>query len=498
MSNIRLLAIVLLATAAAACTTDPLPARPAPDVVDTGTGTGTGTGTAGAIGTSTRADAGSPCADPANPVYCGAIGTFPGGCWASRTVCSTITNCGTSAAPEYKACGTAGYHPDCSGTTCLPNSGGGGASGSTGRGGMGGTTSGIGGTSGSTTSGGIGGTTAACPTSLSDSTCNVCDKQMCCTQAHTCANDTSCFSLADCVANCTTSSCESTCGASYPSGVAPLNAWMDCLASACGVACNSSGGTGGNSGAGGRSTVTFQNGGAPGPMTGGAAGGSPSAGGSIALVCPAATWYPDCDLTTGVVTGNACTPYPPIFAIDASCTIGQWANDGTSSGYFYDPWCNSPTASPSDCTLTMACAPNSMHITGSYLGSGGPEIVEGNGGWGLNLWQTTYPDAGPGCQMISGAGLTGLTVDINVTTLPAGNHLYIGMILANGNSGTYTAVLAAGAQTLHIPWACIKNDKVCGTIPGPGITNFYFAFDWFNDSGASHAVDITISNLGFY
>jgi hypothetical protein len=100
--------------------------------------------------------------------------------------------------------------------------------------------------------------------------------------------------------------------------------------------------------------------------------------------------------------------------------------------------------------------------------------------------------------MISGAGLTGLTLSVNVTTLPAGNHMYVGVTLANGNSGTYTALLAAGAQTLKIPWACFKNDKTCGTIPGPGITNFYFAFDWFNDSGATHAVDVTISNLGFY
>jgi hypothetical protein len=186
-----------------------------------------------------------------------------------------------------------------------------------------------------------------------------------------------------------------------------------------------------------------------------------------------------------------------MFALDASCTIGQWANDGTSSGYFYQPWCNSPTASPSDCNLTMACTTNSMHITGSYLGSGGPEAVDGNGGWGLNL-QTTYPDAGPGCQMISGAGLTGLTVDINAVTLPTGNHLYIGMYLANGNTASYYAVLAAGAQTLRIPWACLKNEKSCGSIPGPGIMNFNFSFDWFNDSGATHAVDVTISNLGFY
>jgi len=278
------------------------------------------------------------------------------------------------------------------------------------------------------------------------------------------------------------------------------------LASACVSSNSNNTGAGGATGeAGGVAAGGVAAGGvaAGGVAVGGAAaGGVPAggvpAGGTITVTCPgAAPSYPDCTLLdAGVTPGNACPPNPPIFALDASCTIGQWANDGTSSGYFYNPWCNSPTASPSDCTLTMACAPNSMHITGSYLGSGGPETVDGNGGWGLNL-QTTYPDAGPGCQMISGAGLTGLTVDINVATLPTGNHLYIGLYLANGNTASYYAVLAAGAQTLRIPWACFKNEKTCGSIPGPGIMNFNFSFDWFNDS-ATHTVDVTISNLGFY
>ena len=99
--------------------------------------------------------------------------------------------------------------------------------------------------------------------------------------------------------------------------------------------------------------------------------------------------------------------------------------------------------------------------------------------------------------MIDGTGQTGLTLDINVATLPTGNHLDIGISLANGNSADYTAVLTAGAQTVKIPWACFKNKNLCGSVPGPGITNFYYSFDWFND-GATHAVDITISNLGFY
>ena len=280
------------------------------------------------------------------------------------------------------------------------------------------------------------------------------------------------------------------------------------LAASFSVACVSSGNnnsaTGGATAAGGATTA----GGATAPggatatggadLTGGstvtAAGGATSAGGAIAITCPAATTYPQCTLLdAGVAPGNACPPNPLILALDANCTTGLWANDNTSSGYFYQPWCNNATTT---CTLTMTCATNSMHVAGSYVGSTG-NTMDGNGGWGANL-QTTYPDAGPGCQMISGAGLTGLTVDINVATLPTGNHLYIGLYLANGNTASYYPVLAAGAQTLRIPWACFKNEKQCGSIPGPGIMNLNFSFDWFSDVGATHTVDVTISNLGFY
>jgi hypothetical protein len=69
--------------------------------------------------------------------------------------------------------------------------------------------------------------------------------------------------------------------------------------------------------------------------------------------------------------------------------------------------------------------------------------------------------------------------------------------LANGNSADYSATLTAGRQTVQIPWACFKNKNLCGSVPGPGITNLFYAFDWFNDA-ATHPVDITLSNVGFY
>jgi hypothetical protein len=98
---------------------------------------------------------GGSCTNPSYPVHCDSVGTVPAGCWGPGTVCSTITNCGTSTTPDYVACGIAGYHPDCSGTTCVPNTGG------------------AGGTGGSGGAGGSGGSTGTCPTPEAGGTCNV-------------------------------------------------------------------------------------------------------------------------------------------------------------------------------------------------------------------------------------------------------------------------------------------------------------------------------------
>ena len=232
---------------------------------------------------------------------------------------------------------------------------------------------------------------------------------------------------------------------------------------------------------------------------GGSAGGTGPNGG-------AASTLPACNLASGVVTGNACSPTPSkLFTIQdntpgtgatgTSCPIAVWANDGTSSGYFFLPWCNTAGANPSDCTLSMACSGGAIHITGTYLGQP-PATIDGNAGFGLNL-QTTFPEAGPGCQMIGGTGLTGVTIDVTNTTIPS-NTLLVGLTLANGNAVEHLATLTAGAQTLKIPWAGFETNKnKCGDIPGPGIVAMYFAFQWFND-GAAHTVDATMSNFGFY
>lgn len=123
-------------------------------------------------------------------------------------------------------------------------------------------------------------------------------------------------------------------------------------------------------GSGGATAGGAAAGGATGTPTGGATG----TGGTTTTAPPTA-----CTTDAGVVTGNACAPNPPIFALDSNCTIGLWSGDGISSGYFYQPWCNSSTTA---CTLTMTCAANSMHITGSYLGTSNAAPMDGNGGWG--------------------------------------------------------------------------------------------------------------------
>lgn len=249
-----------------------------------------------------------------------------------------------------------------------------------------------------------------------------------------------------------------------------------------------------NSGTGG----TTSSGGTAGTITG--AGGTTSSGGTTTVLQSCA----DAGITVAgtVVTGNACTPNPMLFTIQdntagtgatgTSCPIALWANDGTSSGYFFLPWCN--TAGGTDCTLSMACTGGSIQVTGSYKGASTTGI-DGNGGFGLNL-QTTYPDAGPGCQMISGTGLTGVTISITNSVIPS-NQVIIGINLANGNAAEYTATLTTGLNQLQIPFGSFKRKANCGGIPDAGVVSMYFVFPWFGDA-ASHDVNATFGNVGFY
>jgi hypothetical protein len=104
------------------------------------------------------------CADQYS-FYCPASRT----CWPSAVACSTVFNCGTSAAPDYSACLTAGYHPDCTGTSCIADSSGTGGAGGRSDAGAGGAGGAAGGATGTGTSADAG----VCPPPAAGGTCNV-------------------------------------------------------------------------------------------------------------------------------------------------------------------------------------------------------------------------------------------------------------------------------------------------------------------------------------
>jgi hypothetical protein len=133
--------------------------------------------------------------------YCATSNT----CWDSAVACSTVFNCGTSTSPDYRVCVAAGRHPDCNGTTCLPNS-----DGSAGTGGSGG--SGGSGVCPSTP------VTSICLSAASSSTnaCGTCIENQCCGQLTACSIDTNCSTnftgpLWDAVSVCSVSCCSAAC-----------------------------------------------------------------------------------------------------------------------------------------------------------------------------------------------------------------------------------------------------------------------------------------------
>jgi hypothetical protein len=232
--------------------------------------------------------------------------------------------------------------------------------------------------------------------------------------------------------------------------------------------------------------------------TGGSTGGTTSAGGvasSGGTTSPtggsSAGGATACNLSSGVVVGCQVAPNPPILAVTDTCSIGLWADDTASSGGFPAPWCTA-TDGTSSCTLTLACsgAANSLHVTGTYSGSG-----DGNAGFGTVL--QVMSDAGVGCPKMDITGFTGVTLDINATTVPS-NTLYFGLSLGDGNAASKTITTTPGTpQSLNIPFGTLTKANACGSVTGPGVDAIYILFAWFNDN-ASHAVDVTFSNIGFY
>ena len=70
-----------------------------------------------------------------------------------------------------------------------------------------------------------------------DPACAGCLSGLCATQAQACRSSTPCSALSACLTACTDAACENACWTAHPTGVPWLSALLDCVASACPVAC---------------------------------------------------------------------------------------------------------------------------------------------------------------------------------------------------------------------------------------------------------------------
>jgi hypothetical protein len=146
-------------------------------------------------------------------------------CWSTKVACDTVINCGNTLA----ACDTEGQQANCSGSgkCTIP----GGSTG--GSGGNGGT--GLGGAGGSTGTG-----VGPCSPVSTDTACDTCMEQACCSQLTACANQTSCENLASCINNCASgnTTCMNSCDSSYSSGLSTLTSLFTCVEDSCSASCN--------------------------------------------------------------------------------------------------------------------------------------------------------------------------------------------------------------------------------------------------------------------
>ena len=264
-------------------------------------------------------------------------------------------------------------------------------------------------------------------------------------------------------------------------------ALLTCITAGFAVACVSSSndttGTGGSSNGGESGTATggaVTNGGTPSTSGGSTGTNNTSAGtGGAATACAPSTL---------AVTGNVCTVNPPLFALNDTCSFGDWnmTNNTLSGGLA--AWSG----------LTGTCTGGAFHVTGSY---GGSQLAKADGTfWGGNAGFNTFYNAptatGVGCSIVDASQYQGLTLDVDATTVPS-NKLIVGVNLADGNAAETTVTLTAGSQTVPIKWGQLTKKANCGPATGSDITGIYYVFLWFQDS-AMHDVDATFSNVGFY
>jgi hypothetical protein len=171
-------------------------------------------------------DKGKTTCQEGDTYYCKSAGL----CWADPIVCSTISNCGTTVSPDYRACSAANLRPDCNGK-CVAATGVGGSGGSSGVGGSAGSggrtadagVGGVPGTGGGKT-GGSGGTADA----------GVRDAGLSCSTSTTCSSGQQCLGGRCCIAPAAGGECNQlpSCGCSsgkvcYPSSTTHA---MACIA----------------------------------------------------------------------------------------------------------------------------------------------------------------------------------------------------------------------------------------------------------------------------
>jgi hypothetical protein len=160
--------------------------------------------------------------------YCPSSST----CWSGKVACDTVKDCGNG---TIAACNSEGYTPDCSGSSTSGSStchyGGG-----TGAGGSGG--------------GGGGGSTGICAPLSTDTACDTCQDNSCCSQMTACSNQASCHSLLTCINNCSSgdTTCMNSCQSSYSSGVTTLTTFITCVQTSCSASCSQNAGSGGSGG----------------------------------------------------------------------------------------------------------------------------------------------------------------------------------------------------------------------------------------------------------
>jgi hypothetical protein len=100
--------------------------------------------------------------------------------------------------------------------------------------GTGGSGGGIGGSGGGTS--GSGGGTSGSGGGAGD--CEGCIESQCMSEAQTCGSNAQCAGLLNCLAECEDDACQSGCESTYSEGVAPLNAYLECVFTKCESACS--------------------------------------------------------------------------------------------------------------------------------------------------------------------------------------------------------------------------------------------------------------------